>query len=199
MGISTSGYYNSRLLQQAAIAIGINYNTIRADISWFEANGWLNRHHRNLRLITLTNQALNLLTIFENSKNQLEFCALVKKRLFFTGLYMQAKKEAENIHDPKIRAKYLRTVRGNNSPLGVKQGLFCSLGTVATYYGKSISSAKRYVKDLKRRRLVQVTGNATVIGQKEHFAQLKRLPELMNRIFLSDGLVFLRQTNSYKF
>lgn len=199
MGISTSGYYNSRLLQQAAIAIGINYNTLRADISWFEANGWLNRHHRNLRLLKPNNQVLNLLTIFNNSKNQLEFCALVKKRLFFTGLYAQAKKEAENIHDTKIKAKYLRTVRGNNSPLGVKQGLFCSLGTVSTYFGKSISSAKRYLKDLKKRKLVQVIGNAKVIGEQKDFNQLKRMPELINRVFLSNGLVFLRQTNSYKF
>lgn len=199
MCINTSGLYNKSILKDAAICSGINYNTLRADISFFEQKGWMQRSGRYLRLLRLSTTISKFTRFSDTANSDVHFCDLVKKNIFFSGLYRQAKKEAEKINDKKISQKYLKAVRGNISPIGVNHGIFCSIGTIGRIFSKSQSTAKRYISGLKNRRLISVVNNSKVIGQAKDYNQLKRMPELINRIFLSENLVFLRQPNSYKF
>lgn len=199
LGINTSGLYNKSVLKEAAIHSGINYNTLRADISFFEQKGWIQKSGKYLRLLRLSTSISKFTRFSDTSNSDIEFCDLVKKNIFFSGLYRQAKKEAEKINDHKIAKKYLKTVRGSISPIGVNHGIYCSIATIGRIFSKSQSTAKRYISGLKNRRLIGVVNNSKIIGEAKDYNQLKRMPELINRIFLSENVVFLRQTNSYKF
>lgn len=199
LGINTSGLYNKNILKDAAIHSGINYNTLRADISFFEQKGWLQRSGKYLRLLRLSTSIYKFTRFSDISNSDIEFCDLVKKKIFFSGLYRQAKKESEKINDKKISKKYLKTVRGSISPIGVNHGIYCSIETIGRIFSKSSSTAKRYISGLKNRHLISVFNNSKVIGEAKDYDQLKRMPELINRIFMRENTVFLRLTNSYKF
>lgn len=198
LSVDQSGYYPVSQIKQAAIAIGINYNTLRADISFFQANSLIFKHGRNLRLKTLSASIRRFARFLPTSKSATEFCNLIKKSIFFSGLYKQAFIESRKIHDPQIRRKYLRTVRDNNTYLGVNQGLFCSLGNISGYFEKSVSTVKRYIQDLKKSRLLSVKNNLRVVGTVEQLSFFRK-SFLVNRIEVVDNLVFERLTNSYKF
>lgn len=196
--MDTSGFYSIRHLKAAAIHTGINYNTLRADISFFVANSLLQKHGAKLRLKSLPRPIQKLIKFYSPDISATGFCNLIKKSIFFNHLYKQAVKESKKIFDRTIRKKYLTTVKDSNTFLGVNQSLFCSLSTVASYYDKSKTTALRYVRDLKKSGLIKVKRNCQQIA---HVSQLPflRNDRFINRIFVNGEFVFERLPNSYKF
>jgi hypothetical protein len=185
---------------EASIATGINYNTLRADISFFSQKGFIEKRGRFLRLKRLSKEVLRWSHFFSSELPALEFCNSVKKSIFYSSLYKQAYREADKIIDKSTRIKFLQAVRNSNIFLGVNLGINCSLSTLGRYFGKSKATAFRYVKSLEKSNLLKVKRNYRILETQLSFDLIRKSDELRNRCFLDvNGNIIERLPNSYKF
>lgn len=170
----SSGYFHRiDSLQKFCKQSGVSPNTLRADLRHFQADGLLAIHGRYIRFKRLQGIQARWYSIYRNWQYDIDmqadkagfFAALIHRQEIHNHRRKQAHLEAEKIHDPSIRKKYLKAVNQTQAPVGVNQKIFIGTGTLARIFGRSRSTAWRYTSRAEKNGVIRIRRNFAIIGR----------------------------------
>lgn len=204
--LDSSGLYNIKHLKLCSIACKIPYNTLRADLSWFVAIGVLWRGRNNLKLIRLGKQYKSLYGLYIRYEGQISqsntpaiyFADLYKRKKIHNNIICQIKREATKC-DPINGKKLLKLVKTSKAKIGEKQGVYLSLGTIGRLFGRSKTTAYKYIERLNLNGIVKRIRNSAFICHLSEYQYHRKTEKLYGRLFVRSGKVYERLLNSYMF
>jgi hypothetical protein len=205
--VGTSGLYCTAELHKAAKAIGINYNTIKRDIKFFSSNGIVIKSRAHFKLNRLESDFKRVYRLWlrfkveaANDNNPaVYFSDLYKRNIIHRNIICQAYKEAEKIQDPGQRSKYLKIVKGSKTPIGARQGIYLSTGTIGRLLGRCRATAHKYMSRINDSGIIIVQKNYKRVCDASQLEFARRAENLYGRLFIRNGNVYERLQNSYLF
>lgn len=204
--LNSSGLYNIGQVKLCSIACKIPYNTLRADLSWFVAIGVLWRVKNNMKLIRLTKNYKSLYGLYIKYEGQISksetpaiyFADLYKRKKIYNNIICQIKREA-NKCDPINGKKLLKLVKTSKAEIGEKHGVHFSLGTIGHLFGRSKTTAYKYIERLNLNGIVKRKRNSAFICHLNEYHYHRKAEKLYGRLFVRSSKVYERLLNSYMF
>ena len=136
--------------------------------------------------------------ILNASNEAIYFADLVKKRILYHYFSLQINKELAKIQDRTSTKKYKALVNSNETYVGEKHGIYCSIGSIARLMGKCKTTAWKYVNNMKENGILKVQKNSRKICPiREWNGELNE--QYRNRTFSHKGFMCERLLNSYAF
>jgi hypothetical protein len=205
--VNRSGLYDIREFRKACQSEKINYNTSRAQISFFGSCGLLvrNKGRGVIKIVELTGVVERLYKLFkqhqgaimESRNPKVYFADLWKRRLIKSNVVGQAYKEAEKCFDKGISRKFLRTVKRSKTPIGASDGINLLLPTIGDIIGRSRSTAHRAVERMNQSGIIEVWKDKAFVCHVSQIDCHKRQDEVYGKLFVRDCRVFKRMPNRY--
>lgn len=211
--LNTCGVYRIDSLQDLSKSCNLNHNTLRqVDLKYFQQQGWLSINGKYFTFKRLENPIAGWFKIFNAYYNEIMkldnpvigFCNRVKSRMLVNdGVYKQAIEESKNIKDIKTRRIYLKLVRGSNTPIGARQNIHLSVGSIGKQFGKSKVTGWRYLKAMEKDGLIRIKKNVREVCEYKDYKGARKALDLYGRTFtkLINGkwMVYERLQNTYFF
>jgi len=205
--VGTSGLYCTGEIHKASKAIGINYNTIKRDVNFFSSNGIVIKSRAHLKLNRLESDFKKVYRLWlrfrdeaaKHSNPSLYFSDVYKRNILHRNIISQAYREADKIQDPGHRSKYLKIVIGNKTPIGARQGIYLSTGTIGRLLGRCRATAHKYMTRINDSGIIIVQKNYERVCDASQLEFARRAENLYGRLFIRNGNVYKRLQNSYLF
>lgn len=204
---NTTGLYSTNDIKRACHDAGLKYNTIRQQLRTFQKWGLLQRNKAKqiIKIHKLTGDARKLHVVFDRhfkaitaAKNPaVYFADLLKIKQIKSNIHRQAFKEAGKCKDRHNGKKLTEIVRDSKQPIGKKQGINLSLGTIGRTLGRSRTTAFKHIERMHRQGLIERRKHSIYVCDANQFKDCRKALNLYGRLFVRNGLVFERLQNSY--